>query len=133
MQKTPLMYIKKGKKYKDWRNSRIAKYTALIENQRDTTNQLQMYSSKKREKLHTEVINIKFEKNKDIPFEILPKIYNMAEYSNLDEKHVSDFENVVEFNKRGIYKIDLDIEKDKKYAYKLATAFTCFLLILLMI
>ena len=45
----------------------------------------------------------------------------------------SDFENVVEFNKRGIYKIDLDIEKDKKYAYKLATAFTCFLLILLMI
>ena len=92
-----------------------------------------MYSSKKREKLHTEVINIKFEKNKDIPFEILPKIYNMAEYSNLDEKHVSDFENVVEFNKRGIYKIDLDIEKDKKSAFKLASAVTSLLLILLII
>ncbi len=57
----------------------------------------------------------------------------MAEYSNLDKKYVSDFENVVEFNKEGIYKIDLDIEKDKKSAFKLAAAVTSLLLILLII
>ena len=118
---------------KEWRNTRIKKYRLLVESNEDTTKTLQMYKPKRRETLKTDVIKIKFEKESEIPFIILPEVFNLADKTNLHEKHISDFDNVVDFHKRGIYKIDVDFEKEKKKSHRVAFISTTLLLLLLLI
>ncbi len=126
--------VRRSKSEKKWRRSRLEKYTILQESRSDTNNVLQMFKSKSRERLKTDVVKIKFENYMTgVPSDIYPEIFNQGDALNLHEKRISDFENVVGFHKSGIYRIDLDIKKEKKSSHLRAIYSTSFILLLLLI
>ena len=127
--------LRKGKTGKKWRKPRLKKYNSIVQSYLDTNNVLQMYESTRRSPLDRHK-NIKIQFVNDIssvPLEIQPSVVNHGNALNLHNKNISNFNEVVEFPKKGIYKIDLDLEKERKRSQRAAVVSTGLIILILLL
>ena len=94
-----------------------------------------MYESTRRRPLDRRK-NIKIQFVNDIlsvPLEIQPSVVNQGDAINLHNKKISNFNEVVEFPKMGIYKVDLNLEKDRKRSQRAAVVSTGLIILILLL